>query len=305
MPEGPEVRKYADALDAALSGRAIVTLQARTKEARKWLYENEQRLAGHRVERVVSHGKHLIGYIEGDFFFHSHLMMWGRWQTFGPAPRRRKSIELPEKDRRERARIVVEGAAAILLSAPIFNVGEGDPYDVIEILGTLGPDALPYRARFDRKEFLNRLLSAEHKDETIGAALLNQRIVAGLGNYLRAEVLFNCKLNPWLTINQLPQRNINCLLKTIPRLARDAYERGATAAEDDRKRMASDPSLVYIPGREYGTRHMVFRRTNLPCLRCGEKVRQLRQRTSQAETDEEERTRIVYFCAKCQRVNEV
>jgi len=294
MPEGPEVRKYADALDTALSGRPIVSLEARTKEARKWLQANEPLLVGHRVERVVSHGKHLIGYIEGGFFFHSHLMMWGRWQTFGP--------ELPEKDRRERARVVVEGAAAILLSAPIFNVGAGDPYDAIEILSTLGPDALPYRGRFDRAEFLRRLLATEHKDETVGAALLNQRIVAGLGNYLRAEILFNCKLNPWLTIGEISQRNLNCLLKAIPRLTRDAYERGATAAEEDRERMASDPSLVYQPGREYGTRHMVFRRTNLPCLRCGEKIRQLRQRTSQAEADEEERTRIVYFCAKCQGI---
>ncbi len=293
MPEGPEVRKYADALDAALSGRAIVSLEARTKEARKWLHVNESRLVGRRVERVVSHGKHLLGYIEGSFFFHSHLMMWGRWQISGPTP---------EKDRRERARVVVKGAAAILLSAPIFNVGEGDPYDVIEILSTLGPDALPYRGRFNRKEFLRRLLSTEHKNETIGAALLNQRIVAGLGNYLRAEILFNCKLNPWLNVSEVNQRKLNCLLKTVPRLARDAYERGATAAEEDRERMAGDPSLVYQPGREYGTRHMVFRRTNLPCLRCGEKIRQLRQRTSQAEADEEERTRIVYFCAKCQGV---
>jgi endonuclease-8 len=150
MPEGPEVRKYADALHAALNGRAIVSLQARTKEARKWLQDNEPRLIGRRVERVVSHGKHLIGYIEGGYFFHSHLMMWGRWQTVGPTRRKSKSIELPEKDRRERARIVVEGAAAILLSAPIFNVGEGDPYDVIEILATLGPDALPYNHRFNR-----------------------------------------------------------------------------------------------------------------------------------------------------------
>jgi formamidopyrimidine-DNA glycosylase len=291
MPEGPEVRKYADALDAALSGRTLISLEARTKEARKWLQENESRLRGRRVERVVSHGKHLIGYIEGNFFFHSHLMMWGRWQTVG---------ELPEKDRRERARIVVEGAAAILLSAPIFNVGEGDPYEVIEILATLGPDALPYRGRFDRKEFLGRLLSSEHTDETIGAALLNQRIVAGLGNYLRAEILFNCKLNPWRTVREIPQSKINCLLKAIPRLARDAYERGATADEADRKRMATDPSLVYVPGREYGTRHLVFRRTNLPCLRCGEKVRQLRQKTT--SQDDEERTRIVYFCAKCQKV---
>ena len=298
MPEGPEVRKFADALDTALTGRTIVSFEARTKEARKWLHENEQRLRGRRVERVVSHGKHLLGYIEGEFFFHSHLMMWGRWQTVGPS--KSKSIELPEKDRRERARIVVQGAAAILLSAPIFNVGEGDPYEVIEILDTLGPDALPYRGPFDRAEFLRRL--SEYKDETIGAALLNQRIVAGLGNYLRAEILFNCKLNPWLTVGELSDRHLTCLSKTIPRLTRDAYKRSATATEKDRKRMATDPSLVYQPGREYGTRHMVFRRTNLPCLRCGEKIRQLRQRTIQTEENDEERTRIVYFCAKCQRV---
>lgn len=297
MPEGPEVRKYADAIDAALTGRVIVTLEARTKDARKWLEENGQLVVGRRVERVVAHGKHLLGYIEGEFFFHSHLMMWGRWQTIGPGKSRRK-LELPEKDRRERARIVVERAAAILLSAPIFNVGEGDPYQKIEILSTLGPDALPYRGRFNRKEFLRRLL--EHRDETIGAALLNQRIVAGLGNYLRAEILFNCKLNPWRTVGELTQRNLDCLSKSIPRITRDAYERSATASEEDRKRMASDPSLVYQPGREYGTRHMVFRRTNLPCLRCGEKIRQLRQKTIQNEEDEEERTRIVYFCAKCQ-----
>jgi len=294
MPEGPEVRKYADALDAALTGRAIVSLDARTKDARKWLHENEPRLKGRRVKRVISHGKHLLGYIEGDFFFHSHLMMWGRWQTFGTG-------ELPERDRRERARIVVEGGAAILLSAPIFNAGEGDPYKQIEVLATLGPDALPYRGPFKRAEFLRRL--REHESETIGAALLNQRIVAGLGNYLRAEVLFACKLNPWRTIGDLTQRNLSCLSKTIPQLARDAYQRSATAPEEDRKRMAGDPSLVYVPGREYGTRHLVFRRTNLPCLRCGEKIRQLRQRTIQTQEDEEERTRIVYFCAKCQQVD--
>lgn len=150
MPEGPEVRKYADALDRALSGRALVSLEARTKEARKWLHENEQRIRGRRVERVVSHGKHLLGYIEGGFFFHSHLMMWGRWLTFVSKP--------VEKDRRERVRIVVEGATATLLSAPIFNIGEGEPYEIIEILATLGPDALPYSRRFNRADFLRRLL---------------------------------------------------------------------------------------------------------------------------------------------------
>ena len=305
MPEGPEVRKYADALDEVLSGRVILSLEARTKDARRWLEQNEEQIAGQRVERVVSHGKHLIGYITNDFFFHSHLMMWGRWQTFKIATGRTKSKKshLPEKDRRERARIVVEGGAAILLSAPIFNVGQGNPYELIEILATLGPDALPYRGRFDRREFQRRLFLPEHQNETIGAALLNQQIVAGLGNYLRAEILFACKLNPWLTVAELTKRNVSCLTRTIPQLTADAYKLGATATESDRERMAADAALVYQPGREYGTRHLVFRRTNLPCLRCGEKIRQLRQRTIQRDDEEEERTRIVYFCARCQHVD--
>jgi formamidopyrimidine-DNA glycosylase len=305
MPEGPEVRKYADALDEVLSGRVILSLEARTKDARRWLEQNGEQIAGRRVERVISHGKHLIGYITNDFFFHSHLMMWGRWETFKTTTRRTRSKTppLPEKDRRERARIVVEGGAAILLSAPIFNVGHGNPYDLIEILATLGPDALPYRGRFNAREFQRRLFLPQHQDETIGAALLNQQIVAGIGNYLRAEILFACKLNPWLTVSDLTKRNVTCLSRTIPQLTAGAYKRGATATESDRERMASDPALVYQPGREYGTRHLVFRRTNLPCLRCGEKIRQLRQRTMQRDEEAEERTRIVYFCAQCQDVN--
>jgi endonuclease VIII len=297
MPEGPEVRKYADALDAVLTGRVITALEARTRDARLWLKENEQRLLGRRVERVISHGKHLLGHVEGGFFFHSHLMMWGRWVTAG-------SDALPEKDRRERARIVVKGGAAILLSAPIFNVGEGNPYEKIEHLATLGPDVLPYDGTFDAAEFRRRLLVPEHLHVEVGAALLNQRVVAGLGNYLRAEVLFNCKLDPWRSVGDLTARNLKCLIETVPRLARLSYETGATANPEDRKRMASDSSLVYQPGREYGTRHLVFRRTNLPCLRCGDTIRQLRQKTYDPDHLEEdsERTRIVYFCAKCQKV---
>ncbi len=308
MPEGPEVRKFADALDAGLSGRRITSLEARTREARNWLKDNEERVLGHRVDRVVSHGKHLIGYIDRDYFFHSHLMMWGRWQTFEPATKRRRSqpsepFLLPEKDRRERARIVVEGGAAILLSAPIFNVGEGDPYDKIENLKTLGPDVLPYDGRFDAAEFQRRLYLPEYVEIPIGAALLNQRIAAGLGNYLRAEVLFACKLNPWKRVADLSKRDLECLVKTVPQLAGRAHRLTATATKRDRERMTADPALVYQPGREYGTRHLVFRRTNLPCLRCGEKIRQLRQKTyNNEQVEEQERTRIVYFCAKCQDV---
>ena len=224
--------------------------------------------------------------------------MWGRWQTFTGEPPQ-------EKDRRERARIVVHGGAAILFSAPIFNVGKGDPYEQIENLGSLGPDVLPYKRKFNKREFLRRLLLPEHTELTIGAALLNQRILAGLGNYLRAEALFSCKINPWRKVSDLTEKELECLSRIAPELSRRAYVFSATAPHEDRKRMNGEPALVYQPGREYGTRHLVFRRTNLPCLRCGEKIKQLRQPThnSPESENDEERTRIVYFCPKCQEVN--
>ena len=282
--------------------------------------ENEGRLIGQRVLGVTSHGKHLIGRIQNKFYFHSHLMMWGRWQTFpngadpdqGARPKNKKPaatvVTYPQdKDRRERARIVVDGGAAILFSAPIFNVGEGDPYAAIENLATLGPDVIPVKGKFNQKEFFASLLP-EHRDIAVGAALLNQRILAGLGNYLRAEVLFSCEINPWRKVGDLTQQELRCLSREATRLSVRAYRDSATAADEDRVRMNADASLVYQPGREYGTRHMVFRRTNLPCLRCGEPIKQLRQATYNAETsldgeEGEERTRIVYFCAKCQKVD--
>ena len=293
MPEGPEVRKYADALAEVLNGRVMKSLTARTKVARKWLQENGHRVTGRRVKSVRSHGKHLIGLIAGGFYFHSHLMMWGRWQTFSPDP--------PEEvDRRERARIVVEGGAALLYSAPIFNVGRGNPYLEVEHLASLGPDVLPYKGSFKRKEFQRRLLATENRELTIGAALLNQQIVAGLGNYLRAEVLFACGINPWRKVAELTTADLKCLAKMVPALSRRSYLHSATATDADRERMRQDQSLVYQLGREYGTRHWVFRRTNLPCLRCGEAVRQLRQVTH--GVGDEERDRIVYFCERCQGV---
>lgn len=295
MPEGPEVRKYADALDRVLSGRKIKTLSARTRNARLWLAEHGASLKGQRVLSVRSHGKHLVGLIEGDFYFHSHLMMWGRWQTFTPGPP-------PEIDRRERARIVVTRGAAVLYSAPIFNVGQGDPINQVEHLNTLGPDVLPYNGNFDDVEFLKRLLTESHRQITIGAALLNQQILAGLGNYLRAEVLFHCKINPWRKIFELTVTELDCISRAAPGLARRSYDyAGVTATDEDRLRMSNDSKLVYQAGREYGTRHMVFRRTNLPCLRCGQSIRQQRQTTHNA--GEEQRDRIVYFCANCQAVD--
>ena len=137
MPEGPEVRRHADALAAALTPHPLVSLTARTKAAKAWLAERPGLLEGRRIESVRSRGKNLVGRIEGGYYFYSHLMMWGHWHVFA-------GDAAPEADRRERARIVVPEAAAVLLSAPVFEVGAGDPMEEVEFLRHLGPDTLPY-----------------------------------------------------------------------------------------------------------------------------------------------------------------
>ncbi len=293
MPEGPEVRQFAAVLNTALSGKPIVAIAARTRGAKAWLSEHSGVLTDRVLEKVRSKGKHLVGWIEGGYYFHSHLMMWGRWIVEGEQP-----IEI---DRRERARIVVPDAIAILYSAPVFELGSGDPFELVQNLRTLGPDILPYPedGSFDALTFKERLLTAENSERTIGAALLDQQIVAGIGNYLRAEILFDCRLDPWRRVADLTTDDLERLCNSIPQMAQRAYRTcGFTVSDEARSRLQTDQSLVYQLGREYGTRHYVFRRTNLPCLECSSTIRQQRQVTR--TDDEGEKTRIIYFCPTCQ-----
>ncbi|MDX1548764.1 MAG: DNA-formamidopyrimidine glycosylase family protein [Rhodothermales bacterium] len=293
MPEGPEVRRSADQLHAALAGKPIAALAARTKAAKAWLAEHPDAFPGRRVERVVAHGKHLVGYVEGALYFHSHFMMWGRWAVVPPG-----DPLAATRDRRERARVAVEDAVAVLLSAPVFAVGRGDPYADDDRLAALGPDILPYDGVFDADAFRARLLAPEQRTRTIGAALLDQTVCAGIGNYLRAEVLYETRIDPWRRGEALTPAELDALAHAIPMLAARAYRHRRTVPAAIQQRLAEDPALVYQPGRDYGTRHYVFRRTNLPCLRCGDVVRQLNQVTRRI--GDEEKRRIIYFCPTCQ-----
>ncbi len=308
MPEGPEVRRAADTLRAALAGQTIAHLSARTKAAKAWLADHPDAFAGATIERVWSHGKHLIGTVAphpGDtdrtpLFFASHFMMWGRWHVVDPD---HEAVATP--DRRERARVATPSAAALLYSAPVFEVGRGDPYAHVERLAGLGPDVIPHDgAPFDADAFHERLFAEAHLDRTIGAVLLDQTVLAGIGNYLRAEILFVCRMDPWRTVRDLTEGDLACLDDAIATVCRRAYERGGQTVEDAvRPRLASEPGMTYAAPTDWNTRHYVFRRTNLPCLICGGTVRQKKQVTAQWETDDgeaAEKSRVLYFCPHCQ-----
>ncbi len=298
MPEGPEVRRYADLLHETLSNQPLCAMMARTKQAKAWLLEFPDALLGPRVSRVWARGKNLLIEFESGVFCYSHLMMWGRWQIVP------NEGDLPF-DRRERARLTTRTHHAILFSAPVFEIHRGDAHSFQRII-ELGPETLPYAGEsFDSAEFVRRLQRPENASREIGAILLDQGVLAGIGNYLRAEILFLCRIDPFRHAETLQPVELENLCTTIPRVVRHAYESGgATAPDEQRQRMREDATLVYNLGREFGARHYVFRRTNLPCLICGSTIRQLRQTTRVAEidSDQEDKTRIIYFCPSCQNV---
>ena len=299
MPEGPEVQRSADTLHEALAGQTIRQLGARTKTAKAWLAEHPTAFEGRRVERVWAHGKHLVGSVEGGLFFHSHYLMWGRWMVVAP-----DDAAVAVRDRRERARVVTDDAVALLYSAPKFTVGRGDPYEEIPALPHLGPDVLPEDGPFDAAEFLRRL--ALQPERTVGAALLDQTVAAGIGNYLRAEILYLCRMDPWRLVGELDDAERQCLGETVPAVCDQAYrEGGRTVPAEVQDQMTADRDLRYSPhAHTWNTRHWIFRRTNLPCLTCDDYVRQKHQLTREWVDDDTgetvEKKRIIYFCPTCQ-----
>ena len=303
MPEGPEVRRAADTLHDALAGQTLTHVGARTKAAKAWLAAHPDAFPGATVERVWSHGKHLLGDVAAAdgrrLFFASHFMMWGRWHVHAPGD---EAVATP--DRRERARIETPEAVALLYSAPVFLVGEGDPYAHDERLAGLGPDVIPREGSFDADAFHARLFDGSHDDRTVGAVLLDQTVLAGIGNYLRAEILYLCRMDPWRRVADLTPEDLACLDATIAEVCAHAYAHGGqTVPDDDRTRLVSEPGMTYAAPTDWNTRHYVFRRTNLPCLSCGGVVRQKKQLTAEWETDDgetDEKRRVIYFCPTCQ-----
>lgn len=320
MPEGPEVRRAAAALNSALAGREIVAFSTRIKTARAWLDAHKPEGAetegglfvGRRIERVWSHGKWLVGDVDGGLYFASHFLMWGRWNVVPPDDEMAVT-----RDKRERARIEVEDAVAVLTTAPKFAVGKGDPgasgAPDASTSGPyggptahLGPETLPYEGpqAFDTDAFHDRLFSGAHNDRTIGAALLDQTILAGVGNYLRAEILHACRLDPWTLVGDLTPEALACLDREIPAICAYAFAHGGrTIPPQAVERMRADPDLHYGEAHDYNLKHWVFRRTNLDCLVCGDTVRQKKQVTRRWEDDEgnlEEKKRPIYFCPTCQ-----
>jgi endonuclease VIII len=268
VPEGHTLHRLARQQNALFQGRIVAVSSPQGRFA-----DGAALLDGRRLERVTAYGKHLFQHYEGRLVTHVHLGLYGKFATGSgepPPPRGalRMRIETAEDD--------ADVHWTDLRGATTCEVLD-DPAGVKAVIARLGPDPLrPNRDGGARAfERINRSRIA------VGALLMDQTRLAGVGNVYRAEILFRHRISPFRPGTALSPDEWSALWPDLVTLMRSGVRSGriVTTERTDRP-----------PGRvRRETAHYVYRRTDLPCRVCGAPVR----RTEMV-------ARNLFWCEVCQ-----
>ena len=241
MPEGDSLHRAARALQV-LAGQRVEVETPHPRAAAKQL---AQRLDGLRLESVEAVGKNLLLRFEGGLVLRSHLRMSGRWRV---EPRGARRVGRPW--------LVLRGAEheGVLWNGPELELTRGEP------ARRVGPDILTETPEVER-------FRAVEQTREIGDALLDQRLVAGIGNIWKSESLWETRVSPWRTLAEIDDDELSEVLTAANRLMRASLE-----------------------GQR--PRHRVYRRTGRGCPRCGTVIRSHGQGDS---------ARTTYWCPECQK----
>src|SRR5437763_7830422 len=197
MPEGDSLHRAARQLQV-LAGQRVEVETPHPRASGKQLAE---RLDGLVLESVEAVGKHLLLRFEGGLVLRSHLRMTGRWR-----------VQMRGATRAGRPWLVLRGAEheAVLWNGPVLELGRG-----AAAVGRLGPDILAEPP--DVEAMLARLRRAPQSRE-VGDALLDQRLVAGIGNLWKAECLWDVRLSPWRPLAEVSDEEVRAVLESAHRL---------------------------------------------------------------------------------------
>ena len=255
MPEGDTIHRAAARIAAAFAGTVPEDLA--TPHPRHRMDRWPERLAGRRLTAVDAHGKHMLLRFEGGLAIHSHLRMTGAWTVGRVGERWRRSPR--------RAWLVLRGAGweAVQFDGPVLELLTEQR--ARKQLGVLGQDVLG--AQFDERAFLVRLREGD-PTRAVGDALLDQHVLAGIGNLWKSETCHACAVSPWRPLAELADEEAVSLAAFARAAMREAVRAGVHAR----------PSAVY-------------RRAGRPCPRCGEEILQ------RGQGDD---NRLTFWCAGCQ-----
>ena len=250
MAEGDSILRAARRLDAALTGQTLA-VSAPNPRGRA---AGVERLDGRRLVRVSPHGKNLLLHC-GDLVLHSHLGMNGSWHAYPRGGRWRKP--------RRAAWAVLAGEAqeAVQFGGPTLRVIPAARLTHDRQLARLGPDILAPDLDFDE---VVSFLRAD-PSRALGDALLDQALVAGIGNIFKSEACFAARLDPWRPLAELSDDDLRTVLAAARSLMLEAVETGRH-------------TYAVYRGRR-------------PCPSCGGRI------SSRGQGDD---NRTTYWCPRCQ-----
>jgi len=256
VPEGDTLYRTAFVLREVLLGRQVLAARGRVDGVALGL------VVGSRIDRVESQGKHLlIGFDDGRTL-HTHLRMHGSWHRYRPGERWKRSPS------RAVAVIEVADAVAVCFDATTVELLDSRALAIHPTLMALGPDLLAEELETD--EIVRRLQAPERAGMAVGEALLDQTVLAGLGNVYRSEVLFVERLDPFLALGRMdPERMPHLVEVAAELLGANRLRPGRVTMPDA---LGADPGLADGP-RAHGRRLWVYGRAGRPCRRCGTRIR--------------------------------
>lgn len=273
MPEGPSIKNMGDRLRSALEGQVITGVRSRFKKAR--LENWPEHIEGQSVTAVRTHGKNLFIDLANGYTIYSHMLMWGSWHIYRPGEPWTKEDRL--------ARLVLEtpGSVAVLFNAPVCELLLPGQLPLHKT-AAMGPDLLS--PAFDAGEVWRRLQLPENRERELGEAIMDQFIVAGIGNILKSEILFQAGLHPQRPAGSLTKAEFEDFIRYSLDLIRRSYEQGSFL------RAFLPPEL--LPEEVHGnTLGYVYRRRTKPCYICGTPIQMVRQGLGK---------RMTWFCPHCQ-----
>lgn len=260
MPEGDTVYLAAKRMAAALCGKRLI--QGELRHPR--LAEHD--LSGLTVLGMHSVGKHLFTRFDDGHSLHTHFRMDGSWQLYRPGQRWRRP--------HHQARAILGTLERIAVGFCLHDMALVRIEDEQRLVGHLGPDLLSPHWTDDTAATAVQRLRAQ-PDLELGLALLEQRIMAGIGNVYKTEMCFLLGISPWAPVRDVDP---NVVVTLGRRLLLANAERPERSTTGDLAR---------------GRRHWVYERGGQPCRRCGQRVIRAVQR-------EEVYARHTYYCPCCQ-----
>lgn len=271
MPEGPEIRRARDKIAAAVEGKITTRVVFYQPALAQW----NGRFDGERILAVRSRGKALFTCFANGYSIYSHNQLYGRWLVAKPG-------KMPRGNRQLRLAIHTARRSALLYSASDIAIWPADDLHNHPFLKKLGPDVLEENTTVE--EIHQRLRSNIYSKRQLGGLLANQSFVAGLGNYLRCEILFAASLHPRQHPLELSEERCRLLAEKILALARQSYKTQGITNDIRRAEKLMEAGHSFEQAR-----FQVFRRAGEPCYRCGSCIIQ-----------EKQGGQACYLCPGCQ-----